>query len=548
MATTINLYPPIVETYAPAFLIGSGTDKDICRVYFSLSMFNTTAEIANVQVSVRNQYTNLSVLNKTKYPSEIMIAALQEDATRTSDDRYYIEIKKADIQGGDFEINQYYKVQLRFTQNHKDVPPVPTDGKLDGWLAANINYFSEWSTVCLVRGISAPELLVSGFTIEGGNISWANYNPIIYGTLTFIDETETEKMKSYQIRLFDKSGTLLTDSGIQYTNNYNNPNSFEYALKYNFIPGESYKFTVEYTTLNLYSETITYNFKVGEDEFEALDMSFTASTDEENGRIVLNIKKSDITDGFTGILIVRRTSSKTNFTIWEDLIEYSYSGAAAIKETFNDTTIESGVWYKYYLQKLGNASTKASVKYIKSPLMIIFDDMFLTTKDRQLKIKFNPTVSSFKKMIQESRTDTIGSQYPFVRRNGYANYAQFPIGGLISFQIDEGELFTSLEELFGENLKLYTSYNNNHRITSANDIVYEKLFKDKVMEFLYDEQPKLFRSATEGNFIVKVMDASFSPNATLGRRIVSFTATAYEVADCTIENFKKYNIIEGNDE
>ena len=546
MATNINLYPPIVETYIPAFLIGSDTDKDICRVYFTLSMFNTTAEIANVQVSVRNQYTNLSVLSKTKYPSEIMIAALQEDAIRTSDDRYYIEIKKTDIQGGDFEINQYYKVQLRFT--HKDAPSAPTDGKLDGWLAANINYFSEWSTVCLVRGISAPDLLVSGFTIEGGNISWANYNPIIYGTLTFEDEAETEKMKSYQIKLFDKNETLLTDSGIQYTNNYNNPNSFEYALKYNFVPGESYKFTVEYTTLNLYSETITYNFTVGEDEFEALDISFTASTDEENGRIILNIKKSDITDGFTGTLIVRRTSSKTNFTIWEDLTEYSYDGATAIKETFSDTTIESGIWYKYYLQKLGNASTKASVKYIKSPLMVIFDDMFLTTKDRQLKIKFNPTVSSFKRTIQESRTDTIGSQYPFVRRNGYMNYAQFPIGGLISFEMDESELFTSLEELFGDTLKLYTAYNNEHRITDANNIMYEKLFKDKVIEFLYNEQPKLFRSATEGNFIVKVMDASFSPNATLGRRIVSFTATAYEVADCTIENFKKYNILEGNDE
>ena len=546
MATNINLYPPIVETYIPAFLIGSDTDKNICRVYFTLSMFNTATEIDNVQVSVRNQYTNLSVLSKTKYPSEIMIAALQEDATRISDDRYYIEIKKTDIQGGDFEINQYYKVQLRFT--HKDAPSAPTDGKLDGWLAANINYFSEWSTVCLVRGISAPEFLVSGFTIEGGNISWANYNPIIYGTLTFEDEAETEKMKSYQIKLFDNSGTLLTDSGIQYTNNYNNPNSFEYALKYNFVPGESYKFTVEYTTLNLYTETITYNFKVGENEFEALDISFTASTDEENGRIVLNIKKSNITEGFTGTLIVRRTSSKTNFTIWEDLIEYSYDGAAAIKETFSDTTIESGIWYKYYLQKLGNASTKASVKYIKSPLMVIFDDMFLTTKDRQLKIKFNPTVSSFKRTIQETRTDTIGSQYPFVRRNGHMNYAQFPIGGLISFEMDESELFTSLEELFGDNLKLYTSYNNEHRITDANNIMYEKLFKDKVIEFLYNEQPKLFRSATEGNFIVKVMDASFSPNATLGRRIVSFTATAYEVADCTIENFKKYNILEGNDE
>ena len=545
MAININLYPPIVETYAPAFLIGSGTDKDICRVYFSLSMFNSLEEIANAQVSVRNQYTNLSVLSKAKYPSEIMLATIKEDSAKASDDRYYIEIQKTDIQGGDFEINQYYKVQIRFT--HIDAPQ-PTDNKLDGWLAANINLFSEWSTVCLVRGISAPILSVSGFTIEGGNISWANYNPIIYGALSFADAAETEKMKSYQIKLYDANGNILTDSGIQYTNSYNNPNSFEYALKYNFVPGENYSFTIEYTTLDLYSDIVTYSFKTGEDEFEALDMTFTASTDEENGRIILTIKKADITDGFTGTLIIRRTSSKTNFTIWEDIAEYSYNRAAAIKEIFSDTTIESGVWYKYYLQKLGTNSTKASVKYIKSPLMVIFDDMFLTTKDRQLKIKFNPTVSSFKRTIQESRTDTIGSQFPFVRRNGYANYAQFPIGGLISFQIDESELFTSLEELFGENLKLYTSYNNNHRITSANDIVYEKLFKDKVMEFLYDEQPKLFRSATEGNFIVKVMDASFSPNATLGRRIVSFTATAYEVAECSIENFKKYNILEGNDE
>ena len=99
-----------------------------------------------------------------------------------------------------------------------------------------------------------------------------------------------------------------------------------------------------------------------------------------------------------------------------------------------------------------------------------------------------------------------------------------------------------------ENIYIYIHYNNNHKITEANNIVYEKLFKDKVIEFLYSEQPKLFRSATEGNFIVKIMDVSFSPNATLGRRIVSFTATAYEVAECNIDNFKKYDILEGKDE
>ena len=541
MAININLYPPIVDTYAPAFLVDSGTNKDICRIYFTLSQFNTMEDIANIQVTVRSQYTNLSVLDKSKYPSEIMITNIKEDTTKTSDDRYYIELNKTDIQGGKFEINQYYKVQMRFT--HKDAPAAPSNQALDAWLAANINLFSEWSTVCLIRGISTPQLAVSGFTIEGGEISWANYNPIIYGTLSFKNEEETEKLKSYQIKLYDENNNLLTDSGIQYTNT----NSFSYGLNYNFVAGAKYKFTIECTTMNLYSAIATYEFTTSTGESEILDFTFIAEADEDNGRVILTIRKSNITDGFTGELVLRRTSNKTNFTIWEDLKTYKYKEATAIKETFNDMTIESGVWYKYYLQKRSNG-VAASTKYIKTPIMVIFDDMFLTTKDRQLKIKFNPTVSSFKRTIQESRTDTLGSQFPFVRRNGYANYAQFPIGGLISFQIDESDLFTSLEELFGKHLYLYTDYNDDHRITEANNIVYEKLFKDKVIEFLYSEQPKLFRSATEGNFIVKIMDASFSPNATLGRRIVSFTATAYEVAECNIDNFKKYDILEGNDE
>ena len=541
MAININLYPPIVDTYAPAFLVDSGTNKDICRIYFTLSQFNTMEDIANIQVTVRSQYTNLSVLDKSKYPSEIMITNIKEDTTKTSDDRYYIELNKTDIQGGKFEINQYYKVQMRFT--HKDAPAAPSNQALDAWLAANINLFSEWSTVCLIRGISTPQLAVSGFTIEGGEISWANYNPIIYGTLSFKNKEETEKLKSYQIKLYDENNNLLTDSRIQYTNT----NSFSYGLNYNFVAGAKYKFTIECTTMNLYSAIATYEFTTSTEESEILDFTFIAEADEDNGRVILTIRKYNITDGFTGELVLRRTSNKTNFTIWEDLKTYKYKEATAIKETFNDMTIESGVWYKYYLQKRSNG-VAASTKYIKTPIMVIFDDMFLTTKDRQLKIKFNPTVSSFKRTIQESRTDTLGSQFPFVRRNGYANYAQFPIGGLISFQIDESDLFTSLEELFGKHLYLYTDYNDDHRITEANNIVYEKLFKDKVIEFLYGEQPKLFRSATEGNFIVKIMDASFSPNATLGRRIVSFTATAYEVAECNIDNFKKYDILEGNDE
>ena len=48
--------------------------------------------------------------------------------------------------------------------------------------------------------------------------------------------------------------------------------------------------------------------------------------------------------------------------------------------------------------------------------------------------------------------------------------------------------------------------------------------------------------------IVKVMEASLTPNQQLGRHLWAFTATAYEMADCTIENMRQYNILKGRDE
>ena len=47
-----------------------------------------------------------------------------------------------------------------------------------------------------------------------------------------------------------------------------------------------------------------------------------------------------------------------------------------------------------------------------------FEDCFLYDGKRQLKIKFNPKVSSFKKDILETKIDTLGSKYPFIFKNG----------------------------------------------------------------------------------------------------------------------------------
>ena len=52
----------------------------------------------------------------------------------------------------------------------------------------------------------------------------------------------------------------------------------------------------------------------------------------------------------------------------------------------------------------------------------------------------------------------------------------------------------------------------------------------KVLEWLNNGDPKLFRSPAEGNFVVRLMNVSLSPEERLGRMLHSFSCTVYECA------------------
>ena len=203
------------------------------------------------------------------------------------------------------------------------------------------------------------------------------------------------------------------------------------------------------------------------------------------------------------------------------------------------------MYYKYIAQRRSSVGNRGIAIHAEDePFMMLFDDMYLTGGDGQLNIRFDPSVSSFKRTVSESRTDTIGSKYPYIKRNGYVEYRQFPIGGTITHLMDPSHLITSKEEMFRDSLDNYIEFNKdkNVRIDDFNDWTYEREFREKVMDFLYANKVRLFRSATEGNILVKIMDINLTPNSTLGRRIYSFTATAYEVDAATIKNYDKYNI------
>ena len=68
----------------------------------------------------------------------------------------------------------------------------------------------------------------------------------------------------------------------------------------------------------------------------------------------------------------------------------------------------------------------------------------------------------------------------------------------------------------------------------------ERKFKLSVLEWLTNGEPKLFRSPAEGNYVVRLMNTSLSPNDTLGRMLHTFSSTGYEIMDNTIDNLKNY--------
>lgn len=535
----MNLYPPQMPTYQDAFLA-----TETCRIYFSLSIYNSFNEInKNAQVTVSNQQTNKSVLAQAKYPNEIKLCEVKRDAARASD-QYYIEIFPADLDNG-FEINQYYKVQIRFTSS--TAPEPPSGAGIDKWLVDNKELFSEWSTICLIRAISQPSLQLVNFPDEG-DVIFSNSNVDIVGSLVFEDENESDQLSNYQIKLYNNEDTsnpeLVLDSGIIYTNSSQNSNQLNYTLDYLLEPGTAYLLTISIETRNYYFQTFDYTLLIVQATDNPLNANIIAENDAEMGSIKVSIAATEF-QNFTGSIIIRRTSSKSNFNIWEDVYERVYNVEDNINFVWYDITVQSGVWYKYAAQKKLGAGSRGAVTEMEEPVLAYFEDMFLIANNQQVRIRYNQQVSSMRQNIAEARTETLGAQYPYIRRNGYINYRSLSISGLITFFNDYNDTFTSKDELYGDAASpLYAAYNETQNITDFNDYVHEREFREKIIQFLYADNIKLFKTLTEGNVLVKLMNVSLSPQQSLGRYLYSFSCEAYEIAADTFDNYLYYNIIE----
>lgn len=532
-----NLYPPIFKkSYVPAFIKNS-----ICKIYFSISAYNSTEEIASslVQVTIQNQKTNQSVLSQTKYPSGIKITSLGIDSERGEEDKYYIEISQEDIEGS-FNYNEYYKVQIRFTEANTIAPKIVDNiQKLDNWLSINLAKFSQWSTVVLIKPISKPILYLKSFSETASSTVIVTNDVTIVGTVHPDASTDYETYKNYRILIYDSMQNLIEDSGERY---FESNNEIHYNCKYRFLE-DDYILKIQILSKNLYFMEQTYNFKISYVNISEFQASISAKINNDKGCAVVSVTNNILAELGTNIVITR-ASSKDNFTYWEDVYTTLISSDDILDLKWEDYTIESGVWYKYAIAKRDKYNFRSVAIEMKNPVMADFEDIFLTTKNQQLKIKFDPQVNNYSRVVSQSLTETIGSKYPFIRRNGKVDYRTFSISGTISYFSDVGYnlMRASQDESYGDSAVYYKEYNLENNIDLYNDVIQEKVFREKVLDFLYENNVKLYKSATQGNILVKLMNITLTPNNTLSRQIYSFNCTAYEIDDFNYENCLKYDI------
>ena len=564
MATIVQsgLYPPIIDNYIPAIdvydIITEGMSDTAITIYFDCSNYNNPEDIKAVHVSITRQSDYKSLLNSDRYPMGIALYA-----KATADDYrsgwYKISIPKSHVDTSMLEYNTYYKVQLRLDKSNEGLSYIGS--QLSNYLVneGNLTNFSEWSKVGLARFIATR---VSTISLEDQMIDGkcptniklvGEWRPVLQSDGIWTQEeiqaypkltdgtNDNEYMKSYVVRV-EHNGIEVFRSKEQHPESLGS-NQINYDIPFNFAYSNTYHIFIDFTSANLFNETMEYFTPIipsNEQQWNTTILSETTTVDTVVGKTSIVFENGG--NFKAGKLTIKRANHLDDFTIWDTMYVIDFNNSSALPHTYTDSTIESGTIYKYKLIYTYTDGTKKTMSLIEGDVLSIFDHAFLTGEHTQLPVKFNPNISSFRYNRADNIVTTIGSQYPYITRNANTNYRTFSLSGTIAYEMDIQKDFATREDIYGGYVDIFGTYFVNHYINDRNDKITQREFRELVMSFLYSDKPKIFRSTPEGNVLVRLTDISLTPNQQIGRMIYDFNCTATEIGECSVENYKLYDI------
>lgn len=503
-----KLYPPYINGTIPAFYYTKGTAKTSIAVPFTMNRAVAAGEVAGFALKIKT--INGDVKDVLYNYNVNTITTSNASVTFST--------------SSTFLVGQYYKVQLAYIDS-----------------AGVIGYYS---TVGIIKCTTKPVVEIEGLTFGQANTHNYSYT----GVYSQRGGDVTEKMYSYRFVLYDADDNIIVDSGEKLHNTSFDNVSYEshedFLISQDLDLNHSYYIQFIITTTNLLVvKSLKYRVVQRRSISPDLSLNLIAGLNFNHGYIKLSM--TDKNNGIiSGTFLISRASNKDGNN-WQEIKRLDLHSITTSSWEYRDFTVEQGITYKYSIQQYNDLGIYSD-RIISNTVLMDFEDMFLYDGQKQLRVRFNPKVSTFKTDLLENKTETIGSQFPFFSKNGNVNYKEFALSGLISYLADDEENFITMKEIGLDGYRNITTPFGRYGTTNLVDynIAAERKFKNEVLNWLNNGQPKLFRTPTEGNFIVRLMNVSLSPNDSLSRMLHTFSATAYEIAECTSEQMTYYGFID----
>ena len=492
-----KLYPPQIEGILPAFYGNTLT------IPFTMNTAVSASNVNGIAVRIKHAQNGDIIFNRTTGFTYDSSSSIQK-----------ITIKE-DFKN--FIIGNYYKIQIAYINGEE------------------VGYYSSIG-VAKYTAIPKVELDLTNNKITG----------------KYTTDDATEKVYFYTFNLYDKNTEEPLISSGQKIHNTDNDEIITDNGKTQYI---SYDLFDSNTFIN--SSEVLVEYKIQTNNLIELTTRETLATKNEyvfNGDVSGQV---DYNNGLVQISIIPKNNEdmgkyriiksgiNNNSKLWDTVSIFNLNQEEKIIKDFN---IVQGQTYQYAILEEG----KNVIADTKLLITADYEDMFLFDGERQLRICYNPKVSSFKTTLSETKTNTIGGKFPFIFRNGQVGYKEFQVSGLISYLSDENGYFAPelnvvekaiyRESTNAEIGQAEAQANRTTNLTSEN-FKKEREFKQEVLGWLINGKPKVFKSPAEGNYIVNLTNISLSPNDTLSRMLHTFTCTASEIAEYNNENLIKYNFI-----
>lgn len=540
-----KLYPPYIEGSIPAFYGERLTlpyemnktvgYEDIVGFKLKIMSVSTNTIIGYINSSkvdqAQNKVTFIMPIEKMKIGQfyKIQLAYLGQYNYRI--DNYVTEEK--------FKINNYYIykdnkyiLSEKFNENEKYYIQ-----------EENVGFYS---SIGVVKFTAIPSISIKGLNASSINLHSYDY----VGEYEPNEKDILEKEITFKFDVYDNEGKLYYTSGKK-VHNYLTEDIFELTDTLNKKDVFYLKYTI-WTVNGLEFSTPKYRIAERESLDLEFDFSLQAELNPDEAYINLFLIKGKTEKFVTGSFVLIKSSDEDNYKTWNEIYNFKFSNEKITKNLlFKDFIIKQGVKYKYAIRQYNSQGLYTDPKELSNEegyILADFEDMFLFDGERQLKLRFNGRVNSFKTALLEQKVNTIGSKYPFIFKNGNVAYKEFPINALISYISDNENLFRINEHLDEFHRHSTPNDENKKYFDKATDLTAEnytkeRIFKNEVLDWLNNGKPKIFKSSSEGNYIIRLLNTSLSPENGLGRMIHNFSATAYEIADYNYKNMLKYNFI-----